>query len=805
MGLASWAEEAKTATPAAAVALDANSLWRYFVVNRCSYVRTGEGKLEPRAIGWYWGGIKSTPVTNVFFSPPPPAQWTATEFDDTAWPRVRIPQPVLTVSGANPRPFYKPYDKAIVYLRGKFGIEDPTRVIGCRLSVDYWGGVIVCVNGKEVTRADIANDNSVQEMIATDYPLEAFVTAEGTPLRARDGANKNRLAMRTRRISDFVIPREVLRKGKNVLAVMACQAPVPEVVAKGVGQNLSDCGWPPVGIIRVTLVVEPQQVATTTASRPAGIQVWNCAGYETITAFDYGDPLEPLRPVEIFAARNGVFSGRLVVSSDQPIRGLSLQVNELSEKRGGAKLPASVVETLYAPPAEPAKSWVPPYRFDALLRTIPHEIGVYNGAVPREGSYSEAVDRLGIPRGAVAPLWLRVRIPKDAIPGTYEGNVRVAAEGLAPVVVPLILHVSSWTVPDPKELRVHNFAYISDEALAQHYGVPRWSDKHFDLIAKSLSLMAEVGSRQVFLNLAIDFYGVGSNPESVVRWIKQPNGTYRHDFTVFDRYLDVIAKSVGKPLPMRLNCWGEVDKEGRNTSAKAVSLLDPAAGNVEPLEQPPFGTEASFLFWQPVFEQMLKKIEARGWLDVTALGHNSYCWHPKPEVVDVAHKLWPEGVWAYTAHNGGLGMSFRGTDKGLSMPVRYADTVWGAGKLSARGYRALLKSRPGFWCFTYRGCFGDGSPLVDLSRIAEDEISSGHDGISDFGVDLFPLPKRGGGYYRIASLTVEGRVDQDAVPWLCLRLVRMVQWKVNGLKCFGKGSNWLKLFSSSNARWKKRK
>ena len=85
------------------------------------------------------------------------------------------------------------------------------------------------------------------------------------------------------------------------------------------------------------------------------------------------------------------------------------------------------------------------------------------------------------------------------------------------------------------------------------------------------------------------------------------------------------------------------------------------------------------------------------------------------------------------------------------MLARYADTVWGAGNLTARGYRALLKPRPGFWCFTYRGCFRDGSPLTDLRRIAEDEAMMGHDGVSDFGVDLFPIKAPNGRYYPIGN------------------------------------------------------
>jgi len=736
--------------------LDRNSLWRYFGVSRCSYVRTAEGTLEPRDITWYWGGIRSKPAASTTPSPLPPADWADPAFDDSLWPRVRLPQPVLTVAGANPRPFYLPYATAVVVLRGKFEVTDPARVQSCSLSLDYWGGAVVSVNGKEVARGHAPAAEKVPGTLtsgypvpfppAQDYPLEAFITSEGKPLRVGDPKNQDHLALRERRLADVKIPAHLLRKGTNVLAIEIRQAPVPEIIAKGVGQELSRCGWPPIGLLNATLTVSPVGAATP-SRRPKGIQVWNCAPYETITAFDYGDPVEALRPIAVFAARNGVFSGRLAVSSDQAIRNLKVTVTDLAPPEGGGRIPASAVRVRYAEPAVAEKSWAPPHRFDGLLDAIPAEIPVFTGGPPRrERFYRQSIDRKNLTAGAVASLWLTVRAPKDAKPGRYEGTVSVTADGMEPTIVPLRVTISNWTLPDPKDFRVQNFAYFSDEALARHYGVQRWSDKHFELMGKSLALMAEVNSRQVFINLAIDFYGLGSNQETVVRWIKQPDGSYKHDFTVFDKYLDMIAKATAKPLPLRLNCWGEVGKDGKNASGKMVSVLDPATGKVEPMEQPTFGTEESYRFWKPVIDEVLKRIKARGWLDVTSLGHNSYCWAVKPPIVDVAYRLWPEGVWSHTAHNGRLGGKFTGTDKGVVMPTRYADTVWGAGKLTARGYRALLKPRPGFWCFTYRGCFRDGSPLTDLRRIAEDEIMSGHDGISDFGADLFPFRDARGRY-----------------------------------------------------------
>ena len=257
----------------------------------------------------------------------------------------------------------------------------------------------------------------------------------------------------------------------------------------------------------------------------------------------------------------------------------------------------------------------------------------------------------------MAPLWFTVRVPKDAEPGVYEGEVTVAAEGLPPTDVPLRVSVSAWTMPDPRDFRVHNFAHHSEEAVALHYGVPLWSDKHFELMGKSLALMAEAGSRQVYANLTVEYFGnrfMPSNAESLVRWIKQPDGSYKHDFTVFDKYLDMIAKYVGEPFPLQLNCWGTKGRGKRRDSrvvragaaSSGVSLLDPATGKMECMPQPTLGTEESYQFWRPVFDEILKKLKARGWLKATALGWNTVYGGVPEDVRDVGRRLWPDCVWS---------------------------------------------------------------------------------------------------------------------------------------------------------------
>jgi hypothetical protein len=758
----------------AALVLDGNSLWRQFHLSRNAFVRHADGQVVPYHIDFGAGakpldfGIGERPQC----SPLPPADWADPAFDDSSWPRVRLPQPVLALTGGGQfqgtggRTFFRPYDMSVVLVRGTFEVGDPAQVKSCKLSLDYWGGAVAYLNGREVARGHLPGDKHDLMALAEDYPLEAFTTPDGKPLPPDDEKNRDRLALRDRTLRDVAVPPALLRKGANVLAIAVHTAVTPR---QGVPRYGSP-GWPPVGLVGAQLSVSPPEAAAANASGPRGIRVWNCAAYDTVTAFDYGAPAEPVRPVVVRAARNGVFSGRLLVGSDQAIKGLKVSLTDLAQPQVGAKIPAAAVRVRYAEPAVATKSWAQPYRFDGLLDAIPAEIPVIallaganrplfarkdgNGLRYDSRFFHRTIEN-ELNAGAVAPLWFTVRVPRNAQPGVYEGTVGVTTEGMKPVTVPLRVSVSAWTVPDPRDFRVHNFIHHSEEALAFHYGVSRWSDRHFDLVGKSLALLAEVNSRCVHANLAADFHGPGSNAESLVRWIRKPDSGFTHDYTILDKYLDAVARSIGKPFPLRLNCWGEWSKGGMpgdQVGATAVSLFDPATGKIERMPQPTPGTEESLAFWRPVLEEMLKKVRARGWLDATALGYECTRAQPSPpSVVDVARKLWPEGVWYAGGHSTQLGLKFESADKSFAMPVRYVSTVWNGARAQARGYRALLKPRDQFFCYNYRERFNDTSPLTDLRRIAEDMILSGHDGVSDFGADLFPLKKPAGGYYALMA------------------------------------------------------
>ena len=223
-------------------------------------------------------------------------------------------------------------ETALVLLRGKFEVPDPAQVKELTLSLTYYGGAVVYLNGKEVARGHMGTDKPGIEASAEDYPKEAFYTPEDKPLEMNDRKNADRLALRERKLPAVKLPTEALRKGTNVLAVEVHAAATPEVLFKltqGMGMGGGPCGWPPIGVLSVKLAASPTAAVTPSLTRPDGIQVWNCQPWDTVSVFDYGNPADRLRPVTISAARNSVFSGRLMISSGQAIKGFKVSVTDL--------------------------------------------------------------------------------------------------------------------------------------------------------------------------------------------------------------------------------------------------------------------------------------------------------------------------------------------------------------------------------------------------------------------------------------------------------------------------------------------
>jgi len=405
------------------VVLDDTMMWRIYRVEGPQHIREKDGKLFAGYVSGrpgYQGGLDNREARSCRHTQPPPsgndaspsgfcgktsilppAGWANLAMDDGAWPRFRLPQPVLFAESANNQMLNlggEVNDTALILARTRFEVKDPARVKACRLSLSYWGGVVVYVNGQEVARGSLAGQPADWGDPAEDYPEEVFLAPDGKPLRSDDEKNPDRLEKRNRRLTDVTIPAAALRPGVNVIALEAHPAPINAKITQreAIHQNLvQGTAWPTVGLLGARLTVSPAGVAK--PPRPDGVQVWNAPTSDKVSVFDSGNPLDPLQPLVIRAARNTVFSSRLMVGSGQSIRGLKVSVGDLGlvtagvepgppsktsaggpastpAASGAATIPSAAVRVRYAVAATPDKTWLSPADFDGLFDALPAEI-----------------------------------------------------------------------------------------------------------------------------------------------------------------------------------------------------------------------------------------------------------------------------------------------------------------------------------------------------------------------------------------------------------------------------------------------
>lgn len=710
--------------------LNAGSPVRVNMGFRTPVVSAADGQIRPMPFG-----RDNKPMPS-FESAPPPADWKNIGFDDLSWLRTGCP-----VGNMPSKEWGGSLQNHRLCMRGKFIVDDPGKVSGLRLTVSYRGGVIAYLNGVEVKRQNLPAGELKVDTVAEKYPDDAYAEA---------GALLKDSPKRIRKL-DVSFSAADLKKGVNVLAVEVFRAPLNDMVyaAKGPKEPWREPSgtyfWPHLRLEGLSLTAAPGSAVQTGVDRPKGVQVWTVQPLETITASAYGDPAEKA-VIKISGARNGSFSGRFVIGSDAPLKGVKVTAGVLTGD-SGASIPVPAIRVRYAVPAHTDTGWIAnmskagQFRYDLLEDTAPPEIPVVDA--------SQAAARKFSRPGAVLPVWVTVAVPADAKPGVYSGEIAVSAEGLEQTRIPVSIKVAGWSLPDPDDYAGVNDFTQSHESVALAYKEPLWTDRHFELMGKGLELGEKLGSRFCYLNVLIDGHCMG-NSEGMVRWIPKADGTYDYDFGPFDRYLDLFTKKVGKPRAIVVTVW---ITSQHGWKAK-VSKLDPATKKVEPMDFPPYNTPDSVKFWKPVLSEIRKKVEARGLWDVTLIGHTGD-FTPKPAEVDCFKAIWPDGKWIFSAH---MATTFlEATDKS-KMPVVVGERVWGCGRLYNPDVPEVKYGTqyPQRWNTTKdrielvfprtgQGCMAS---LCDDGRLAlwrlssEAAIQGNIHGFGRVGLDFWPIPGR---------------------------------------------------------------
>ena len=759
------------AEPEPVIVLDTFGFWRVHHTLKPQVIQSSR-RAKPVLMVQPWLNVET---------PEPPDDWTAPEFDDGAWIRCPLPKACRTSYLSR------------LCLRGKFRVTDPAKVRGLTLSVNYHGGVRVTVNGQEVARAHLAPGAKGRSELAEGYPEEMFVTDKGGLLvtqgyyvvgHSKSGKpsaeSERRMARRQRRLQDVAIPSRLLRPGINVVAIEVIRSPYHQVLERlkhppsKSSYNIRgqyDFTWNTCQVNHVRLTAGGAEGLVPNATRPEGFQVWNSNALMADYDLDYGDPCETLQPIVLVGARNGIYSGKVVVGSTGPIRALQAVPSDLKGPAGS--IPACQVRVRYGMPwgSQAGIGWLygQPYpRSTDQLEAIADEPLEEFPVRTKGARTAERAIRPEPVFGAVVPVWVTVAVPPDARPGSYTGQVTLRATGEPPVNVPVDLKVVDWTLPDREAQRTWIDMIQSPDTLAVEYDVPLWSEAHWRLIARSFDLMGEVGNKTLYVPL-ICHTNLG-NAESMVRWIDKGPDRFDFDFSVMERYLDTALAHMGRPERVILNVWdvylipkadGLTDDQavaagrrkrhtrmainleahkGRYGVGPMITVVDPSNGTTENVYLPTYcETPLSKTYWGALFAGLRDRMGKRGLDQGLLLGMLTDAWPSKQEVAffkDIA----PGVPWMIHSHDG---HPPRQLLHGIT-PVAYQAQVWGVRFADSTPYKYQPVEGPmygwkreGLFALFERFPATDTFPAAKWRSTGEYVITGDRRGIGRLGADFW--------------------------------------------------------------------
>lgn len=206
------------------------------------------------------------------------------------------------------------------------------------------------------------------------------------------------------------------------------------------------------------------------------------------------------------------------------------------------------------------------------------------------------------------PLWLDIHVPADAAAGTYQGTVTVLCDGTR-LTLPLQLQVAARTLPAPKEWSFHLDLWQNPYAVARYFGVPLWSRQHFDLMRPSMELLAAAGQKVITCSVINrPWNGQTYDPfESMIGKMKQLDGTWRYDYSVFDRWVEFMM-SCG--ITEQIDCYTLVPWHYR------FDYYDCASNSVQFLSCKP-GEQAYHDFIAPFLRDLSRHLREKGWFERT--------------------------------------------------------------------------------------------------------------------------------------------------------------------------------------------
>ncbi|MDD4872790.1 MAG: DUF4091 domain-containing protein [Kiritimatiellae bacterium] len=329
----------------------------------------------------------------------------------------------------------------------------------------------------------------------------------------------------------------------------------------------------------------------------------------------YGLSSNQTKEVRVFGICNEIISAQCVVRANEDIKDMTVVTGPLKLTDGSATLDANTVKWNYVENIL-IKTNTPKLVKSDLIRPAPAR---FPDLLSDQQQCSPA-------KGSLKAIYLTIRIPKDAKPGEYRGDVTVRS-GDTSVAIPLVVTVYPLMLPDDRHVMVAE--WFSTHQFKKHHGIDPSDTNAFE---KMLAVYAE--------NMADHRQNVFRASMGLIKTTRAADGKFNFDFSAFDHWADIFW-STGRMNLLETGFvahFGEGGWSSHEVKLNNFSVKDESTGKTVRIDGKEFLSK--FL---PAFVTHLRE---KKWLDKTVFhisdepsNSNVMDWR---EASDVVHQYAPE-------------------------------------------------------------------------------------------------------------------------------------------------------------------
>lgn len=205
--------------------------------------------------------------------------------------------------------------------------------------------------------------------------------------------------------------------------------------------------------------------------------------------------------------------------------------------------------------------------------------------------------------------WVRVWIPQEAAAGLYTSELTVKNGSRVLGSLKLEVEVQRRTLPAPSQWAFHLDLWQNPFAVARYHRVPLWSRAHFDLLEKELQSYADAGGKVITTSIMHHPWGGQTyDPfESMITWMKRVDGTWYFDYTIFDKWVELMMK-LG--VTQEVGCYSMIPWK------LSFQYFDQATHSLKEMKMKP-EDPAYADFWLTMLKDFARHLKAKGWFDIT--------------------------------------------------------------------------------------------------------------------------------------------------------------------------------------------